>query len=75
MSKFFANHKGVSVEDEKLIKYAEAIYGKNGKSVLENLIAKASIRVKDRYPHKSEEQISYLVNRGLHDMLSKYVEE
>nr|WP_279663425.1 hypothetical protein [Ectobacillus ponti] len=63
------------MEDEKLLQYAEAIYGQGGQSVLENLMAKAAIRLRDRYPYKSDEQISYLVNKGLHEMLSKYVEQ
>lgn len=73
MSKFFFNHKPATVEDGKLIEYAETIYGKGGRSVLENLKAKASIRLRDRYPDKSDEQISCLVNEGLHNMFQKYV--
>jgi hypothetical protein len=75
MSKFFFNHHSATVEDVKLIEYAEAIYGKSGRSVLENLMAKASIRLRDRYPHKTDEQISHLVNQGLYELFSKYVEE
>ncbi|MFX3624886.1 MAG: hypothetical protein ACE3JP_12835 [Ectobacillus sp.] len=75
MSKFFFNHNPAAVEDTKLIEYAEVIYGKGGRSVLENLMAKASIRLRDRYPYKSDEQISHLVNKGLYEMFSKYVEE
>ncbi|MFD3447754.1 hypothetical protein ACFDTO_24500 [Microbacteriaceae bacterium 4G12] len=75
MSKFFFNHNPATVENVKLIEYAEAIYGKGGKSVLENLMVKASIRLRDKYPDKSDEQISYLVNKGLCEMFSKYVEE
>ncbi|GAA3322025.1 hypothetical protein GCM10020331_040260 [Ectobacillus funiculus] len=51
------------------------IYGTGGRSVLENLMAKASIRLRDMYPEKSDEQISYLVNQGLYNMFSKYVEK
>ncbi|MGQ0515396.1 hypothetical protein ACT453_26505 [Bacillus sp. D-CC] len=46
-----------------------------GRSVLENLMVKASIRLRDRYPNKSDEQISNLVNKGIHDMFQKYVSE
>ncbi|UOY93987.1 hypothetical protein MUG87_07730 [Ectobacillus sp. JY-23] len=75
MSKFFCNNHSSNVEDSKLIAYAEAIYGKSGRSVLENLLAKASIRLRDKYPHESDEQIAVMANRGLYDMLSRYVEE
>ncbi|MFD0767976.1 hypothetical protein ACFQZ1_03455 [Bacillus sp. CGMCC 1.60114] len=73
MSKFFFDQNPARVEDGKLVEYAETIYGKGGRSVLENLIIKASIRLRDRYPDKSDEQISFLVNQGLHDMFQKYV--
>lgn len=75
MEKFFFNHNSAAVENAKLIEYAEVIYGKGGRSILENLMAKASIRLRDRYPYKSDEQISYLVNKGLYEMFSKYVGE
>ena len=75
MSKFFFNHNPATVEDGRLVKYAEIIYGEGGRSVLENLMVKASIRLRDRYPNKSDEQISNLVNQGIHDMFQKYVNE
>ncbi|WP_369902636.1 hypothetical protein [Bacillus manliponensis] len=75
MSKFFFNHNLATVEDGKLIEYAETIYGTGGRSVLENLTAKASIRLRERYPNKSDEQISFLVREGLHSMFKKYVSE
>ncbi|EEM09604.1 hypothetical protein P4U98_17215 [Bacillus pseudomycoides] len=75
MSKFFFNHNPATLEDGRLVEYAEIIYGAGGRSVLENLMVKASIRLRDRYPHKSDEQISHLVNQGLHDMFQKYVKE
>ncbi|CAM4127004.1 hypothetical protein BAMA_22470 [Bacillus manliponensis] len=75
MSKFFFNHNLATVEDGKLIEYAETIYGTGGRSVLENLKAKASIRLRERYPNKSDEQISFLVREGLHSMFQKYVSE
>ncbi len=75
MEKFFFNHNSASLEDAKLIEFAEVIYGKGGRSVLENLMAKASIRLRDRYPYKSDKQISYLVNKGLYELFSKYVDE
>ncbi|EEL49347.1 hypothetical protein bcere0022_33820 [Bacillus cereus Rock3-44] len=75
MSKFFFNHNPATIEDGRLVEYAEIIYGEGGRSVLENLMVKASIRLRDRYPDKSDEQISHLVNQGLHDMFQKYVKE
>lgn len=75
MSKFFFDHKLAAVEDGKLVEYAEMIYGTGGRSVLENLKAKASIRLRERYPNKSDEQISFLVHEGLHNMFQKYVSE
>lgn len=75
MSKFFFDHSPATLEDGRLVEYAEIIYGKGGRSVLENLMVKASIRLRDRYPDKSDEQISHLVNQGLHDMFQKYVKE
>ena len=75
MSKFFFNHNPATVEDGRLVEYAEIIYGEGSSSVLENLMVKASIRLRDRYPNKSDEQISNLVNKGIHDMFQKYVSE
>ena len=46
MSKFFFNHNPATVEDGRLVKYAEIIYGEGGRSVLENLMVKASIRLR-----------------------------
>lgn len=74
MSKFFYDRNSAEIENVKLVEYAEVIYGTGGRSVLENLMAKASIRLRDMYPDKSDEQISYLVNQGLYNMFSKYVE-
>lgn len=75
MSKFFYDRNSAEIENAKLVEYAEVIYGKGGRSVLENLMAKASIRLRDVYPDKSDEQISHLVNQGLYHMFSKYIEE
>ncbi len=45
MSKFFFNHNPATVEDGRLVKYAEIIYGEGGRSVLENLMGEGIYQI------------------------------